>query len=408
MGERRFVVELIKPSHYDDDGYVIQWVRSRGSRRTRSPASMRSRRTWRQRRALGPDVAIEINAYDECHTVIPVKRIIRRIKAADAGLVCLVGVQSNQFPRAVDLARAVPRRRRAGRDRRVSRLGLPGDAAGTAARHRGGARHRDQRCSPARPRDGSTRSSPTRSPGGCSRSTTTWTICPACRQQVTPFLPIEIVRRYSETLGRVRRRARLPVPVQLLHDHQRAGAQVALARRRRCRAAGARQPRAGRLPLLHHRRQFRAQPQLGGDLRPADRDAREGRARRCNSSSRSTRCATASRTLSRRRRAPAAAGSLSGWRTSTPTICWRPRKSRTGCTNTASCSSPGASTRSSPMPAISSASRATRRSGSRATSRPCSEELPVDLLEFFILTPLPGSADHQTAATRPGSGWTPT
>ena len=28
MGERRFVVELIKPSHYDDDGYVIQWVRS--------------------------------------------------------------------------------------------------------------------------------------------------------------------------------------------------------------------------------------------------------------------------------------------------------------------------------------------------------------------------------------------
>ena len=28
MGERRFVVELIKPSHYDDDGYVIQWLRS--------------------------------------------------------------------------------------------------------------------------------------------------------------------------------------------------------------------------------------------------------------------------------------------------------------------------------------------------------------------------------------------
>jgi len=25
LGDRRFVVELIKPSHYDDDGYVIQW-----------------------------------------------------------------------------------------------------------------------------------------------------------------------------------------------------------------------------------------------------------------------------------------------------------------------------------------------------------------------------------------------
>ena len=35
---------------------------------------------------------------------IPVKRIVRRVKAADGGLVCLVGVQSNQFPRAVDIA----------------------------------------------------------------------------------------------------------------------------------------------------------------------------------------------------------------------------------------------------------------------------------------------------------------
>jgi hypothetical protein len=25
---RRFHVELIKPSHCDDDGYVIQWIRS--------------------------------------------------------------------------------------------------------------------------------------------------------------------------------------------------------------------------------------------------------------------------------------------------------------------------------------------------------------------------------------------
>ena len=37
--------------------------------------------------ALGADVAIEINTYDECR-VIPIKRIARRIKSADAGLVC--------------------------------------------------------------------------------------------------------------------------------------------------------------------------------------------------------------------------------------------------------------------------------------------------------------------------------
>jgi hypothetical protein len=28
MVDRRFHVELIKPSHYDDDGYLIQWRRS--------------------------------------------------------------------------------------------------------------------------------------------------------------------------------------------------------------------------------------------------------------------------------------------------------------------------------------------------------------------------------------------
>ena len=26
--KRRFQLVLIKPSHYDDDGYVIQWMRS--------------------------------------------------------------------------------------------------------------------------------------------------------------------------------------------------------------------------------------------------------------------------------------------------------------------------------------------------------------------------------------------
>ena len=55
------------------------------------------------------------------------------------------------------------------------------------------------------------------------------------------------------------------------------------------------------------------------------------------------------------------------------------------------------------MPATSSASRTTRRSGSRATSRTVQHELPVDLLEFFILTPLPGSADHKQLHT--GGVW---
>src|SRR5205085_8762969 len=58
-----------------------------------------------EERALGPDVDIEIEAYDECNTVIDVAAAIRRMRAAGAGFVAMVGVQSNQFPRALDLAR---------------------------------------------------------------------------------------------------------------------------------------------------------------------------------------------------------------------------------------------------------------------------------------------------------------
>ncbi len=38
----------------------------------------------------------------------------------------------------------------------------------------------------------------------------------------------------------------------------------------------------------------------------------------------------------------------------------------------------------------------------------CKRELPVDMLEFFCLTPLPGSEDHQDVSTARGSRWTPT
>jgi len=102
---RPFPVELIKPSHYDDDGYVIQWVKAWIP--SNSLASMYGLTLEAaEHRALGEDVEIRVQAYDETNTVIPVQRIIRRIqKAGGEGLVCMVGVQSNQFPRAMDMAR---------------------------------------------------------------------------------------------------------------------------------------------------------------------------------------------------------------------------------------------------------------------------------------------------------------
>ncbi len=59
-----------------------------------------------QRGALGPDVDIEIVAIDETNARVRPDRIARQIKEAGGlGLVGFVGVQSNQFPRVMDVAR---------------------------------------------------------------------------------------------------------------------------------------------------------------------------------------------------------------------------------------------------------------------------------------------------------------
>ncbi len=102
---KKFFVELIKPSHYDDDGYLIQWVRAFIP--SNSLASMLALvEDAKERRVLGGDVELVLHGYDECHTHVSVERIIRRIRAGGGkGLVMLVGVQTNQFPRAAEIAR---------------------------------------------------------------------------------------------------------------------------------------------------------------------------------------------------------------------------------------------------------------------------------------------------------------
>ncbi|MGB5834080.1 MAG: radical SAM protein [Thiohalocapsa sp.] len=102
---QRFLVEMIKPSHYDDDGYVIQWLKAWIP--SNSLASLYGLTlSANEEHALGDGVEIDAYAYDETNTVIPLRRIMQRIREADGnGLVCMVGVQSNQFPRAMDMAR---------------------------------------------------------------------------------------------------------------------------------------------------------------------------------------------------------------------------------------------------------------------------------------------------------------
>ncbi|HEY0657353.1 MAG TPA: radical SAM protein [Pyrinomonadaceae bacterium] len=102
--KKRFCLVLVKPSHYDDDGYVIQWFRS--AIPSNSLAVLYGlAKECAEEKILGADVELEIHAFDETNSHINTKKIISTIEKADGGMVMLVGVQSNQFPRALDIAR---------------------------------------------------------------------------------------------------------------------------------------------------------------------------------------------------------------------------------------------------------------------------------------------------------------
>jgi radical SAM superfamily enzyme YgiQ (UPF0313 family) len=103
---REFKVVLIKPSRYDETGYVVQWVRSAVPSNTLA-ALYSLFEDCGQRNVLGESVDITVQAHDESNTRIEVDKIARQLKAPGVrGMVGLVGVQTNQFPRAMDMARA--------------------------------------------------------------------------------------------------------------------------------------------------------------------------------------------------------------------------------------------------------------------------------------------------------------
>jgi hypothetical protein len=96
---------MIKPTHYDDDGYPIQWFRSAIPSNTLACLNGLAEDA-QHRNVLGADVEIRLHTYDETNRRVRPDRIIRDIrKAGGKALIGLVGVQSNQFPRAIDLAR---------------------------------------------------------------------------------------------------------------------------------------------------------------------------------------------------------------------------------------------------------------------------------------------------------------
>ncbi len=103
--QRRFQLILLKPSHYDDDGYVIRWWRALIPSNSLA-AVYGLALDAAQRQVIGSDVAIDIEVIDETNTRVDIPKLIRRFRRhRNFGMLGLVGVQSNQYPRALDIAR---------------------------------------------------------------------------------------------------------------------------------------------------------------------------------------------------------------------------------------------------------------------------------------------------------------
>jgi hypothetical protein len=101
-GPRRFSIVLIRPSHYDADGYVVQWARCAAP-----SASLETLRLLAEdclnRGLLGREVQTEMRAIDETTARLRPERLAKQLHGG-AGLVILAGVQASQFTRAMDIA----------------------------------------------------------------------------------------------------------------------------------------------------------------------------------------------------------------------------------------------------------------------------------------------------------------
>ncbi|MBI2985758.1 MAG: radical SAM protein [Deltaproteobacteria bacterium] len=101
---KKFRIVLIKPSKYDDDGYVIRFWK--GVLPSNTLNVLHGLTEAVKRSGVFGDLKLEIVTFDETTEKVPVKKIIRWGRHRSTKLVVgLVGVQTNQFPRAIELGR---------------------------------------------------------------------------------------------------------------------------------------------------------------------------------------------------------------------------------------------------------------------------------------------------------------
>jgi pyruvate-formate lyase-activating enzyme len=94
---------LIKPTRYDDDGYPLQWMRSLVPSNSLACVAALVRDAA-ERGVLSKLGEVRVKLFDEINTKVDVPAIIAGAQSRKT-LVFLVGVQTNQFPRAMDIAR---------------------------------------------------------------------------------------------------------------------------------------------------------------------------------------------------------------------------------------------------------------------------------------------------------------
>jgi radical SAM superfamily enzyme YgiQ (UPF0313 family) len=103
--KKKLKIVIIKPSKYDDEGYVIRHFR--GVLPSNTLACLLSlTRDVAARERLGGDIEIQTEIHDDTVEKIPFRQIIKSHRLPERRtVVALAGVQSNQYPRAADIAR---------------------------------------------------------------------------------------------------------------------------------------------------------------------------------------------------------------------------------------------------------------------------------------------------------------
>lgn len=92
-----FHLVMIKPSHYDDNGYPIQWLRSAIPSNTLACLNGIVE-DCAARKVLGDSVEIRIDAFDETNRRVRPASIMRKIeRTGGKALIAMIGVQAKRL-----------------------------------------------------------------------------------------------------------------------------------------------------------------------------------------------------------------------------------------------------------------------------------------------------------------------